>query len=104
MVVGVDQAGDDDLALEVQHLVRRLRQFGARPDLNDAVVLDEHPALPDFTALAVHRHQQVGVLYQECLSHSGLLVGCATRTGMRTGVSVRTAHPTQRRMYSLDSV
>ncbi|MCY1241457.1 hypothetical protein D9M71_116410 [compost metagenome] len=64
VVVGVDQAGDDDLAFHVQHFVGALRQLAARSDLHDAVVLDEHPALPDLPALAIHGHQQVGVLHQ----------------------------------------
>ncbi|MNM86311.1 hypothetical protein D3C81_984580 [compost metagenome] len=68
-MVGVDQPRNDHLAGHVQNLVGVLGQLVAGADLLDQVVFYEQAAASDLAALAVHRHQQFGVLYQQSLGH-----------------------------------
>ncbi|MNC45254.1 hypothetical protein D3C75_942030 [compost metagenome] len=64
VVVGVDQARDDHLAGHVQHHVGVLWQGIAGADLADQVAFDEHSAVLDLAAFAVHGDQKFGVFDQ----------------------------------------
>ncbi|MCY1423769.1 hypothetical protein D9M71_394920 [compost metagenome] len=64
VVVGVDQARDDHFAGHVQHHVGMLWQGIAGADLADQVVFDEHAAVLDLAAFAVHGDQECGVFDQ----------------------------------------
>jgi len=65
MVVGVDEARQDDLAAEVDHRVRRRRQLGRRPDLLDEAVLGVEPGVAQLAPLPVHRDEDVGIFGQQ---------------------------------------
>ena len=67
MVMAVDQARQHDMAGQIDHAVRRLRQIRAVAHLLDAVAADEKAAVANLAAGSVHRHQRVGVAYEERL-------------------------------------
>ena len=65
VVVAVDQAGQHDVALEVEHAIGGLRQTGGRADLLDHAVAGEQPGIRQLAALPVHRHEHVGILREQ---------------------------------------
>lgn len=56
MHVGVDEAGENEPAATIDHALRRSRwpDIGGAPDLNDALAIDEHGAVPEEAALGIH--------------------------------------------------
>ena len=65
VVMGIDQAGNDDVAAQVQDLVGGLRQIHRPPDGDHAPVPGEQAAARDFPALPVHRDEHLGVPDEE---------------------------------------
>ena len=72
MMVAVDQAGEEDVAAEVEDDIRGRGQFRGRPDLFDDAVAGKQPRPLQFTALSVHRDDDVGVPGKQC-RHKALL-------------------------------
>ena len=64
VMMGVDEARNDDVALEIEHFVGRLRQLGGRTDRDDAMIGNEQAAVADLAPRRIHGHQDVGVLDQ----------------------------------------
>jgi hypothetical protein len=80
MVVAVDQPWQEDLATEVEHFIRCLWEVFGWANHLDFAISREEASVPQFSALAVHRHQNVRVVRKQrchrlprCLltSHSG---------------------------------
>ena len=65
VVVGIHEAGQDDLPGQVQHLVGRRRKLVRRADLLDDSIPGEEAGVLQLAPRFVHRHQHVGVLGQE---------------------------------------
>jgi hypothetical protein len=62
VMVGVHQAGQDDVPVEVEDLVGSLGEFGGRADLLDLAVTDEETAARDLATSCVHGGEDHGVL------------------------------------------
>ena len=67
VVVGVHEAGQQDLARHVQHDVGILRKLPGRANLLYDPVPDEQPSTRELAALVVHRDQHIGVPRQKRL-------------------------------------
>ena len=61
MVVGVDKAGDDNVVLEVEHLVGGLRQIFCGPHCLNDTIARKQSAPRDFPPRAIHGDKNVGV-------------------------------------------
>ena len=62
MVVAVDQAGQQNMAAEVEHSIGGGRQIGGWPQLLDDAVAGKKPRIPQLSALPVHGDNDVGIL------------------------------------------
>ena len=61
MMMAVDQAGQQNVAGEVEHDIGRVGQARGRADLLDHAVAGEQPGVAQLAPLAVHGHEHVGV-------------------------------------------
>jgi hypothetical protein len=61
VVVGVHEAGQQDLARHVQHYVGVLRKLPGGTDLLDYPIPDEQTGIGELAAPIVHRDQDIGV-------------------------------------------
>ena len=66
MMMRVDQARQNDLTREVNHEVRRVRQFRRGADLLDDAVAREDRAVLDLASFVVHRYEDFCVPGEEC--------------------------------------
>ena len=64
VVVGVNEPGKNDVACEVEDLIRRLGQVFRSPDRLDETVFDEQAGMSEFPALIIHGDQHFNILYQ----------------------------------------
>ena len=74
VVVGVDEAGHQDVAGQVDHRVGALGQRLRAADRDDPVVLDQHEPVGDLAPVGVHGDDARGVA-QEKRGHAGLRRG-----------------------------
>ncbi len=63
VMMGVDQAGEDDMAGQIDHLVGRARQLRRWRDLLDPTVACEQTPVPDL--VAIHGHEHFGMTNEE---------------------------------------
>ena len=66
VVVGVHEAGQQDLARHVQHDVGVPRKLRGGADLLDDPISDEQTGIVEFAAPVVHCDQDFGVPRQKC--------------------------------------
>jgi hypothetical protein len=62
--VGVNEPGKNDVACEVEDLIRRLGQVFRSPDRLDETVFDEQAGMSEFPALIIHGDQHFNILDQ----------------------------------------
>jgi hypothetical protein len=65
MVMGIDEAGQDDLPGEVQDDISRIRKFRRRTDLLDDAIAGEDRTVLDLSPFVVHRYENLGVPCQQ---------------------------------------
>jgi hypothetical protein len=66
VMMAVDQAGQQNMAGEVEHDIRRAGQGRGRTDLLDHAVASEQPGVTQLAPLAVHGHEHVGIPGEQC--------------------------------------
>jgi hypothetical protein len=61
-VVGVDEAGEDDVPAQIEDLIGPVWKRIGRSDGLDKTIAGEQPTVLDFPPLAIHRDEEIGVL------------------------------------------
>jgi hypothetical protein len=65
VMMAVDQAGQQNMAGEVEHDIRRAGQGRGRTDLLDHAVAGKQTGVAQFAPLTVHRHDDGGILREQ---------------------------------------
>ncbi len=68
-MMGVDQAGNDHMAGEIDDFVGPRRQGIARPDRCDAIVFDQQAAIADLAPVRIHGDEHIGVTGEQSPRH-----------------------------------
>ena len=66
VMMGIDESWKNDLPGKIEHRFGRARKLFVPTDLLDETVFDVNSSVLQFPALAVHGHQDFGVLGKKC--------------------------------------
>src|SRR3972149_11100434 len=65
MVVGVDQAGKDQVGGQIEDFVSAIGKLARRADLLDPPIPGEQTAIADLSAAGIHRDEPLGMVNQK---------------------------------------